>query len=114
VRSVKEECLSKLILFGESSLRRQGKGNSMLFPAPLGQSPRRSVRCRDRLGGLLRYLLPGRLNILAIRGVSDPANDLSIEFQKVYDSEINPRSPVAAVVAGRDSGPDGPQCHPTT
>jgi transposase InsO family protein len=70
VRSVKEECLSKLILFGESSLRRalsefvvhyhsernhQGKGNSLLFPAPLGQSPRRSVRCRDRLGGLLRY-----------------------------------------------------------
>ena len=70
VRSVKEECLSKLILFGESSLRRaltefvvhyhsernhQGKGNSLLFPAPPGQSPRRSVRCRERLGGLLRY-----------------------------------------------------------
>jgi hypothetical protein len=47
VRSVKEECLSKLILFGEVSLRRtltefiahfhgernhQGKGNVLLFP----------------------------------------------------------------------------------
>jgi hypothetical protein len=47
VRSVKEECLSKLILFGEGSLRRaltqfqehylfernhQGKGNILLFP----------------------------------------------------------------------------------
>jgi hypothetical protein len=47
VRSVKEECLSKLILFGEASLRgaltqfqehyhsernRQGKGNLLLFP----------------------------------------------------------------------------------
>jgi transposase InsO family protein len=70
VRSVKEECLSKLILFGESSLRRaltefvahyhfernhQGKGNALLFPAPLTKVPRRSVRCRERLGGLLRY-----------------------------------------------------------
>src|SRR5260370_13308042 len=48
VRSVKEECLSKLILFGEGSLRRaltqfqehylsernhQGKGNILLFPS---------------------------------------------------------------------------------
>src|ERR1700732_3661960 len=48
VRSVKEECLSKLILFGECSLRRvlteyvahfhakrnhQGKGNVLLFPS---------------------------------------------------------------------------------
>jgi transposase InsO family protein len=70
VRSVKEECLSKLILFGESSLRRaltefiahyhfernhQGKGNALLFPAPLPKVPRGSVRCRERLGGLLRY-----------------------------------------------------------
>jgi len=48
VRSVKEECLSKLILFGESSLKKalrefeahyhgerhhQGKGNVLLFPS---------------------------------------------------------------------------------
>jgi putative transposase len=70
VRSVKEECLSKLILFGESSLRRtleeyishyhaernhQGKGNVRLFPSPPPTTNRRAVHCRDRLGGLLRY-----------------------------------------------------------
>jgi transposase len=72
VRSVKEECLSKLILLGEGTLRRavtefiehfhaernhQGKGNVLLFPAgKVGQhKPRRRVRCRERLGGLLKY-----------------------------------------------------------
>jgi hypothetical protein len=72
VRSVKEECLSKLILFGEASLRRaltefidhyhgernhQGKGNVLLFPTGnVGQhKPRTRVRCRERLGGLLKY-----------------------------------------------------------
>ena len=71
VRSVKEECLSRLILFGESSLRRalqqymehyhgernhQGKDNRILIPSP---PPTRgnmgAVRCRERLGGLLKY-----------------------------------------------------------
>ena len=70
VRSVKDECLSKLILFGEMSLARvltefvahyhsernhQGKGNVLLFPTPLPKTRRRNVRCRERLGGLLRY-----------------------------------------------------------
>jgi hypothetical protein len=72
MRSAKEECLSKLILFGEASLRRaladfiahyhaernhQGKGNVLLFPSgKIGRNkPRSSVRCRERLGGLLRY-----------------------------------------------------------
>jgi hypothetical protein len=70
VRSVKEECLSKLIMFGESSLRHAltefvahyhsernhlGKGNLLLFPSPVSKTPRRGVRCRERLGGLLRY-----------------------------------------------------------
>jgi hypothetical protein len=70
VRSLKEECLSKLILFGERSLHRavaefvvhfhsernhQGKGNALLFPAPATLTSRRQVRCRERLGGLLRY-----------------------------------------------------------
>jgi putative transposase len=72
VRSTKEECLSKLILFGENSLRRvvsdflghylqgrnhQGKDNLLLFPtyaSPLAGPPGR-VRCRERLGGLLKY-----------------------------------------------------------
>jgi len=72
VRSVKEEALSKLILFGEASLRRvlrdyvthfheernhQGKGNVLLFPS--SQEPltcrNLSVCCRERLGGLFKY-----------------------------------------------------------
>src|SRR5215469_8484226 len=72
VRSVKEECLSHLILFGERSLRKaltqfqehfhaernhQGKGNVILFPTTDQAVPGRAgpVRCRERLGGLLRY-----------------------------------------------------------
>ena len=71
VRSVKEECLSKVILFGERSLRRalseyvehyhaernhQGKGNVLLFPrdTDIRREPQ-SVQCRERLGGPLRY-----------------------------------------------------------
>jgi transposase InsO family protein len=72
VRSVKQECLSKPILFGEASLRRalvefvehfhsernhQGKGNALLFPSNDDRHGRRrgSIWCRERLGGLLRY-----------------------------------------------------------
>src|SRR5262249_40719840 len=70
VRSVKEECLSKVILFGERSLRRalneyvehyhaernhQGKGNVLLFPRDTDVRREGPVPCRERLGGLLRY-----------------------------------------------------------
>ena len=70
VRSVKEECLCKVILFGEPSLRRalgeyvehyhaernhQGKGNVLLFPRGTTIRRDRSVQCRERLGGLFRY-----------------------------------------------------------
>ena len=71
VRSAKEECLSKLILFGEGSLKRalaefvehfhterphQGKGNVLLFPREgLQQTAALQIVCRQRLGGLLRY-----------------------------------------------------------
>ena len=72
VRSIKEECLSRLILFGENSLRRvvsnyldhfhhernhQGKGNLLLFPTGSVASPTQvtAVRCHERLGGLLKY-----------------------------------------------------------
>ena len=71
VKSVKEEVLSKLILFGEVSLKRalndithfhqernhQGRGNVLLFPLNCQSAPGadRSVRCRKRLGGLLKY-----------------------------------------------------------
>jgi hypothetical protein len=73
VRSIKEECLSRLMLFGEASLRHvltqyvahyhhernhQGKGNGLLFPA-VNQDPEREgpIQCRERLGGLLKYYL---------------------------------------------------------
>src|SRR4051794_17126615 len=70
VRSVKEECLSKVILFGERSLRRalgeylehyhaernhQGSGNVLLFPRSANTRRDGHVQCRERLGGLLRY-----------------------------------------------------------
>ena len=72
VRSVKQECLSKVILFGEASLKRaltefvehfhiernhQGKDNLLLFPAAneQGKVGAGSIRCRERLGGLLRF-----------------------------------------------------------
>jgi hypothetical protein len=72
VKSVKEECLSQLILFGEFSLRRalqqyllhsreernhQGKGNTLLFPSQsrwVG-SDQGSVQCHQRLGGMLKH-----------------------------------------------------------
>jgi putative transposase len=69
VRSIRGECLDRLILFGEQRLFRaldafvahyhgernhQGLGNDLIMP---DTRPRRGthVRCRDRLGGLLRY-----------------------------------------------------------
>ena len=72
VRSVKEEALSKLILFGETSLRHvlreylvhyhvernhQGKDNVLLFPTVTKAENRAngSVSCKERLGGLLKY-----------------------------------------------------------
>ena len=71
VRSVKEECLGKLILFGEGSLRRalteylahfhaernhQGKDNLLLFPKAEPLKPGyQHVRKSQRLGGLLSY-----------------------------------------------------------
>ena len=70
VRSVKEECLSKIILFGERSLRRalceyvehyhaernhQGKDNVLLFPRNTDIHREGAVQCRERLGGLLHY-----------------------------------------------------------
>ncbi len=72
VRSVKDECLSKLILFGEGPLSRtlaefsvhyhgernhQGKGNKLLFPDAADKTEKRghAVECRQRLGGLLKF-----------------------------------------------------------
>jgi len=71
VRSVKEEVLSRLILFGEDALRKvlkeygkhyhqernhQGKGNGLLVAlASEGHSASNLIRSRERLGGLLKY-----------------------------------------------------------
>jgi putative transposase len=71
VRSVKEEALARMMLFGEGSLRHvlneyvdhyhrernhQGKGNVLLAPA-VSQDMEFAgpIRCRERLGGLLKY-----------------------------------------------------------
>ena len=66
--AVKEEGLSKVILFGERSLRRtlseyvehfhternyQGKGNILLFPRDTDRGREGPVQGRERLGGLL-------------------------------------------------------------
>ena len=70
VRSVKEECLRKLIFFGEESLSKalseylshyhkernhQGKDNLLLFPDPKLISNKGKIKRRDRLHGLLKY-----------------------------------------------------------
>jgi putative transposase len=70
MRSIKEECLERLILFGENSLRNavdsflahyhternhQGLNNSIIQPdAGIGKS-QGEIDCRSRLGGTLRY-----------------------------------------------------------
>jgi putative transposase len=71
IRSVKDEVLSRMILFGEDSLRyvlneymdhyhhernHQGKGNTLLFPPPrpVGRNDT-PIQYRERLGGLLKY-----------------------------------------------------------
>jgi putative transposase len=71
VRSVKEECLARIILFGERALRptlkeylthfhqerpHQGKGNVVRMPVRGHVTTHdEPIRCRERLGGLLRY-----------------------------------------------------------
>jgi putative transposase len=69
VRSIREECLDHLILFGERRLlhvleefvvhyheerNHQGLDNALIAPARRAVGSAR-VRCRERLGGLLRY-----------------------------------------------------------
>ena len=69
VRSIREECLDRLILLGERRLlhvlkefvmhyheerNHQGLGNALIMPEDRPLRGRR-VRCRQRLGGLLRY-----------------------------------------------------------
>jgi transposase InsO family protein len=70
VRSIKDECLDRMILFGEASLRRalreygahyhsernhQGIGNQLLQPVAMANSTDETIQCRERLGGILNY-----------------------------------------------------------
>ena len=66
VRSIKHECLNKILIFGESHLRyviseymehyhterpHQGIGNNIIEPQPQGDG---EIICHERLGGLLK------------------------------------------------------------
>jgi putative transposase len=70
VRTIKESCLERMILFGEDALRtavkqfmghyhgernHQGIGNLLILPDPDLADRRGPVRCRSRLGGMLNY-----------------------------------------------------------
>jgi putative transposase len=70
VRSIKDECLDSMILFGEASLRRalreyvshyhternhQGVGNRLLVPLATVSSIDEPIHCRERLGGMLNF-----------------------------------------------------------
>jgi putative transposase len=70
VRTIKESCLERLILFGERALRRatheyvmhylhernhQGIGNRLILSDPIHVRSSGTVRRRQRLGGLLNY-----------------------------------------------------------
>ena len=70
MRSIKEECLDRMILFGEASLRRalggyvshfhgernhQGIGNRLLEPRAARNSTEGPIQCRERSGGILNF-----------------------------------------------------------
>ena len=70
MRSIKSECLDRMIFFSEGSLRKaieaylvhyhaernhQGLGNRLIDPLPFPPGGNGPVRCRDRLGGMLRF-----------------------------------------------------------
>jgi transposase InsO family protein len=70
VRSIKESCLDRLVLIGESSSHRavsefvlhyhkernhQGLDNKIIIPDVSAFPATGTVRCRSRLGGMLRY-----------------------------------------------------------
>jgi transposase InsO family protein len=70
MRSIKDECLDRMIFFGEGSLRRataqflahyheernhQGLANELIDPGGEVGSTTGEIKCRERLGGMLRY-----------------------------------------------------------
>ena len=70
VRSIKDECLHRMIFFGERSLRKatreyaahyhternhQGIDNRLIEPGDSAESTFGAIECVQRLGGLLRF-----------------------------------------------------------
>ncbi|HKA59709.1 MAG TPA: integrase core domain-containing protein, partial [Gemmatimonadales bacterium] len=70
VRTIKESCVDRIILVGETSLRRavrefadhyhhernhQGLGNRLIVPLTEQPTDKGPIACRGRLGGLLKY-----------------------------------------------------------
>jgi transposase InsO family protein len=70
VRTIKESCLDRMILFGEDSLRNairefvahyyfernhQGLGNLLVIPGEPNSAKTGSIQTRRRLGGTLSY-----------------------------------------------------------
>ena len=70
VRTIKESCLERMILFGEGSVRKataefmaqyhsarnhQGLDNALICPEPDNTGRKGEVHRRERLGGLLNY-----------------------------------------------------------
>ena len=70
VRTIKESCIGRLILFGEGSLRKallefvvhyhhernhQGLGNRLIIEEESGAANGGPIQCRQRLGGMLNY-----------------------------------------------------------
>ena len=69
-RSLKSECLSRIIFFGRQSLERavtnfvkhyhaernhQGLGNQLIDPSDNVNAVAGKIECRERLGGMLKY-----------------------------------------------------------
>ena len=70
MRTIKDECLSRMIFFGERSLRNavheflahyhgernhQGLDNRLIDPGQEVGHAHGTIECRERLGGMLRY-----------------------------------------------------------
>jgi transposase InsO family protein len=70
VRSIKDECLNRMIFVGQASLRRavseyvehyhrernhQSLENRLLKPLPVAESYTGTIDCHTRLGGVLNY-----------------------------------------------------------
>ena len=70
MRTMKSECLNKMIFFGEKSLRRaakeftehyhlernhQGLGNEIIEPGDEVGLTCGEIQCNERLGGMLKY-----------------------------------------------------------